>query len=93
MKAAVHAGRPALAGRVVGLLSEEQDDPIVLRAQRAAHLLCVQGQKAQWEDLEDALELLQRRRMARFKDRQRKALEASSSLFDPASPRRRKRRR
>jgi len=93
VKAAVHAGRPALASRAVGLLSEDQDDPVVLRAQQAARLLCVDGNEGRWEQLDDALELLRRHCVSRLKERHRKALEASPSLFGLATPRRRKRRR
>ena len=93
VRAAVQAGRPALAARAVGLLHEDQDDPDLVRAQNAARLLCLRPEPVLWVELDDALEQLRARRLARFKERHRAAVTAPTSLFDPLTPERRKRRR
>lgn len=93
VKTAVRGGRPGLAARAVGLLHEDLQDPDVLRAQRAARLLCLQKEPLVWVELDEALDRLRSRRVAGFKARHRKALKPATSLFNPSTPERRKRRR
>ena len=93
VRAAVRAGRPGLAARAVGLLSDDVDDPDILRAQSAARLLCLTPPKAQWVELDDALTALRKRRLARFKARHRKRIEPSGGLLGSGKPRSRKPRR
>ena len=93
VKAAVRAGRPALAARAVGLMADASDDEDVQRALRAARLLCLTPPKAQWVELDNALDALRTRRLARFKARHRKRMESTDMLFGSGAARRRKPRR
>lgn len=88
-RAALRAGRPMLAGRVVGLMERVDDpDPELARALRAGHLLLRSGSPspALQAELEDALSSLQGAWMRRFRARQRQALREGQ-----APPRRRPR--
>ncbi len=76
MRAALEAGRPRLAGRLVGLLpSDWGEDEDLARASRAARLILLEP-SAQVDELAEELRLLfeirRRQRMRRAKGRSRK---------------------
>ncbi|MCB9764597.1 MAG: hypothetical protein H6739_32785 [Alphaproteobacteria bacterium] len=92
VRVAVRQGRPQLAGRLVGLLvDEDDDDPELLRARRAARLLCLKPPDPQlFLELDDALERLRRRRVLRAKTRQRERARTEGPLFKDGRTKRRK---
>ena len=77
VRAALAAGRPALAARVVGLLTEDgPSDPDLDKARRAARFLLMQGGPVVQleEQLDIILGRLRARRMKRARRRQRDKL-------------------
>jgi hypothetical protein len=91
VRAALEAGRPRLAGRLVGLLpSDWGEDEDLARASRAARLILLEP-AAQVDDLAEELRLLfeirRRQRMRRAKGRSRKQVAPK----DAGKPRRWKR--
>ncbi len=79
VRAALAAGRPALAARAVGLLGEtDEPDPHLDKARRAARFLLMKGGPVDLVDEQLALILgrLRKRRMKRSRRRQRAKLKA-----------------
>jgi len=96
VSASMAAGRPRLAARLVGLLSDRVEvtpGSDLARAQRAAHLLLFDKQRPQdlsWSELEDAWGQVRRRRMRRIRDRMRAALSGSRASFGRLGNKRRR---
>ena len=77
VRAALGAGRPRLAGRLVGLLPAGwvEQDPDLERAQKAAKLMLLnpEAQADQFmEELQVLFEIRRKKRMRRLKERSRK---------------------
>ena len=74
IQASMRAGRPALAGRLVGMLASESEDPDVLKARRAARMLCLSAPTHWEEELQDLLERVRERHLQRATSRSRRRL-------------------
>ncbi|MCB9797348.1 MAG: hypothetical protein H6741_32055 [Alphaproteobacteria bacterium] len=95
VREALRAGRPQLAGRLVGLLGEAApDDEDLNKALRAARFLCVTPQDpVMLQVLDEALSRLQARGVQRAKQRARDSVQKEARYFGgEAAPRRGRRR-
>lgn len=92
VREALAAGRPGLAGRLVGMLGADlDDDPAIERARRAARLLCIERPEVvAFPELEELLEELRQRRMARSRARHRRTLVEADPFSGSRGPRRRR---
>lgn len=90
---ALQQGRVALAARLVGLLPEEQDDPALARARRAARFVVhhrLGPEDASWSELEDAWREVRRDRMRRARLRQRAVVDGREGRIGRLDRRRRR---
>ncbi len=87
VRMALAAGRPAFAGRAVQRIAIESDDEVLLRARRAARLLCL-SDSPDLVELDGLLDLLRLRTMSRAKRRARARLKGEFRQ-DPSKRRRR----
>lgn len=75
---ALSAGRPQLAARLVGLLPDDDADPALARARKAAAFLIHDGlgpEDVSWSALDEAWRDVRKRRMARIRARMRRAMD------------------
>lgn len=93
VKACLRAGRPQLAARVVGLLGGESDDPEILKARRAARLLCLNAPRAWEAELDELLARIRQRHMRRATLRARDRLKRPDRVGQTPTQRSRRRRR
>jgi hypothetical protein len=92
VRMAVQAGRPGLAGRAVGLVGGQNlDDPDVLKARRAARMLCIERPLSWQADLDELLQGLRKQLMRRAKTRARRQLKQPNRVGVHPSKRTRKR--
>jgi hypothetical protein len=87
VRMALAAGRPALAGRAVQRIGLDSDDEDLLRARRAARLMCL-SDSPDLVELDSLLDLLRLRTMSRAKRRARARLKGEFRQ-DPSKRRRR----
>lgn len=92
VRLALSAGRPQLAGRIVGLLSDAdiENDEELERAKKAAGLMMIVECGARLDALTEELKILFERRRRR---RMQRARRRSRERIDPKTPRDRRRKR